>query len=151
MQNDGKDVLKKLNPKKIIWPLLIGFSVTAWLFYSQFDRNAFSQINWTWHSTFWMLLAVVSVFVRDFAYMVRIRVLTDKELNWYRSFIVIMLWEFSSALAPGIIGGGFLFAIFILNREGINLGKSITTITFSSFLDGIFLAVVAPLVYFLHR
>lgn len=149
MQNDGKDVLKKLNPKKIIWPLLIGFSVTAWLFYSQFDRNAFSQIDWTWHSTFWMLLAVVSVFVRDFAYMVRIRVLTDKELNWYRSFIVIMLWEFSSALAPGIIGGGFLFAIFILNREGINLGKSITTITFSSFLDGIFLAVMAPLVYFL--
>ncbi len=59
-----------------------------------------------------------------------------------------MLWEFASALAPGIIGGGFFFAIWILSREGIDAGKSITVITFTSFLDGIFIAVMAPLVYF---
>ena len=54
-------------------------------------------------------------------------------------------------LLPGgvlSIGGGFFFAILILNREGINMGRSITAILFSSFLDGIFLAVMAPLVYF---
>ncbi|HMR47131.1 MAG TPA: lysylphosphatidylglycerol synthase transmembrane domain-containing protein [Bacteroidia bacterium] len=149
MQIEGKDVLQRLNPKKIIWPMLIGLSVAGWLFYDNYDSKVFTQIDWTWHSTFWMILAGFSVFVRDLAYMIRIRVLTDNELTWYRSFIVIMLWEFSSALAPGIIGGGFLFAIFILNREGINLGKSITTITFTSFLDGVFLAVMAPLVYLL--
>lgn len=149
MQIEGKDVLQRLNPKKIIWPMLIGLSVAAWLFYDNYDSKVFTQIDWTWHSTFWMILAGFSVFVRDLAYMIRIRVLTDNELTWYRSFIVIMLWEFSSALAPGIIGGGFLFAIFILNREGINLGKSITTITFTSFLDGVFLAVMAPVVYLL--
>jgi uncharacterized protein (TIRG00374 family) len=149
MQIDNKDVLRKLNPRKIIWPMLIGLSVAFWLFYNNYDPKVFEQINWTWHSTFWMILAGISVCIRDLAYMVRIRVLTENELSWYRSFIVIMLWEFSSALAPGIIGGGFLFAIFILNREGINLGKSITTITFTSFLDGVFLAVMAPLVYFL--
>ncbi|MEO0312019.1 MAG: hypothetical protein RIQ89_1676 [Bacteroidota bacterium] len=38
--------------------------------------------------------------------------------------------------------------MFILNREGINMGKSITAILFTSFLDGIFLAVMAPIVYF---
>jgi len=58
-----------------------------------------------------------------------------------------MLWEFSSALVPGMFGGGFLFAIFILNKEGVNMGKSITAIMNSSFLDGIFLATMAPLVY----
>jgi glycosyltransferase 2 family protein len=148
MQIESSDVLQKFNPRKIIWPLLIGLSVAAWLFYSQYDATAFQKINWTWQSTWWITLALFSVFVRDFAYMVRIRELTDYKLTWYRSFIVIMLWEFSSALAPAILGGGFFFAIYILSREKINMGKSITAIMFTSFLDGIFLAVMAPLVYF---
>ncbi|MBK6756088.1 MAG: hypothetical protein IPG69_21475 [Flavobacteriales bacterium] len=58
-------------------------------------------------------------------------------------FVVVMLWEFSSALAPGLIGGGFLFAIFILNRDRIDARRSITVIAFTSFLVGIFLAVMA--------
>ena len=44
--------------------------------------------------------------------------------------------------------GGFFFAIWILSREGIDAGKSITVITFTSFLDGIFIVIMAPLVYF---
>ena len=87
--------------------------------------------------------------VRDGAYMIRIRALTDNEINWRSSFIVIMLWEFASALAPGMLGGGFFFAIFILNREGINMGKSITAVMLSSFQDGVFLAIMTPIVYFL--
>ena len=48
-----------------------------------------------------------------------------------------------------MIGGGFIFAIYILNKEGLHMGKSITAIMNSSFLDGIFLAVMAPFVYFI--
>jgi glycosyltransferase 2 family protein len=87
--------------------------------------------------------------VRDGAYMIRIRALTDNELNWRSAFVVIMLWEFASALAPGMIGGGFIFAIFIINREQVNMGKSITAVLLSSFQDGVFLALMAPLVYFI--
>lgn len=93
-------------------------------------------------------MAFVMMVVRDGAYMVRIRALTDDQLNWRSAFNVIMLWEFASAIAPGMLGGGFVFAIFILNRERINMGKSITAIMLSSFQDGIFLALMAPLVYF---
>jgi glycosyltransferase 2 family protein len=148
MQNEARTVLKSFSTGKIIWPVFIGLSVATWLLSREFDADAFRRIQWTTTSTLWMCMAGLMLFVRDFAYMVRIRVLTDGHLNWYRAFIVIMLWEFASALAPGIIGGGFLFAIIILNREGINMGKSITAILFSSFLDGIFLAIMAPLVYF---
>jgi uncharacterized protein (TIRG00374 family) len=147
MPNSQRDLLKHFSTGRIMLPVLIGLAVTVWLIYREFDANVFSRINWTTGSTLWIGLAVISVVVRDLAYMVRIRELTDNHLNWYRSFIVIMLWEFSSALAPGMIGGGFLFAIFILNREGVNMGKSITAILNSSFLDGVFLAVMAPLVY----
>lgn len=148
MQTDPREILKHFSPKRIIWPVLIGLGVAAWLFLKDFDAEAFRAVNWTTNSTLWFLLAIVSVVIRDWAYMVRIRVLTDNHLDWKRAFIVIMLWEFSSALAPGMMGGGFIFAIFILNREGIHMGKSITAIMNSSFLDGIFLAVMAPLVYF---
>lgn len=148
MHIDGKEILRHFSPKRIIWPVLIGLGVTLWLILKDFDAGVFRAIEWTGSSTFWFLLSIVSIVVRDWAYMVRIRVLTDEYLNWKRAFIVIMLWEFSSALAPGMLGGGFLFAIFILNREGINMGRSITAIMNSSFLDGIFLAIMAPLVYF---
>lgn len=149
MLNEHRKILKQFSPGRIILPILLGLGVAVWLFLREFNPEAFQKITWTTSSTLWLLLAGVSIFIRDFAYMIRVRALTDYELGWYRSFIVIMLWEFSSALVPGMFGGGFLFAIFILNKEGINMGKSITAIMNSSFLDGIFLATMAPLVYFL--
>jgi uncharacterized protein (TIRG00374 family) len=149
MLNEHRKILKQFSPGRIILAILLGLGVAVWLIFREFKPEAFYQIIWTTNSTLWLLLALVSIFIRDFAYMVRVRALTDYDLSWYRSFIVIMLWEFSSALVPGMFGGGFLFAIFILNKEGINMGKSITAIMNSSFLDGIFLATMAPLVYWL--
>lgn len=147
MQTEHSDLLRHFSLKRILLPVLIGLSVAAWLFFREFDASVFENINWTWTSSAWFTAAVLMLVIRDLAYIIRIRVLTDNQLSWYRAFIVIMLWEFASALAPGIIGGGFIFAIFILNREGINMGKSITAILFSSFLDGVFLVLMAPFVY----
>lgn len=148
MRFDENQILRSFSTRKVLLPVVIGLGITAILIWRSADLDALERVEWTWGSTFWMILAALSVVVRDYAYMIRIRHLTDKQLTWWRTFVVIMLWEFSSALAPGIIGGGFLFAIFILTREGVEAGKSITIITFTSFLDGIFLAVMAPLVYF---
>ncbi|MEO8146177.1 MAG: lysylphosphatidylglycerol synthase transmembrane domain-containing protein [Bacteroidia bacterium] len=147
MQTDEHSVLKQFSSRRFLLPVAIGLSVAGFLIFRNFDSRNFSIINWTWGSSLWICMALFSVVVRDLAYMMRIRVLTNNDLTWYRSFIVIMLWECSSALAPGIIGGGFFFAIFILSREGVNMGRSISVITCSSFLDGIFLAIMAPLVY----
>lgn len=146
--SDSKQITALLKPGRILLPVLLGLGVTLWFFLKEFNPETFRDFTWTSQTTLWIGIAVLMLVVRDVSYMVRIRVLTDYKLTWYRSFIVIMLWEFASALAPGLIGGGFFFAMFILNREGINMGKSITAILFSSFLDGIFLAVMAPFVYF---
>ncbi|HQV00976.1 MAG: flippase-like domain-containing protein [Bacteroidia bacterium] len=149
MQTDETSVLKQFSTTKFLLPVGIGLSVAAFMIWRNFDSNAFDKITWTWTSSLWIALAFVSVLVREMAYMMRIRILTDSHLSWYRSFIVIMLWECSSALAPGIIGGGFFFAIFILSREGVNVGRSISVITFSNFLDGVFLACMVPIVYWI--
>ncbi|MCC7232196.1 MAG: flippase-like domain-containing protein [Bacteroidia bacterium] len=148
MQSDSRQLLKSFRPSRIFLPVLIGLSAATYLLLRNFDKEAFENIHWTWSSSLWIFMALLMVAVRDGAYMVRIRALTDEHLTWRNSFNVIMLWEFASALAPGMIGGGFIFAIFILNREKVNMGKSITAVLLSSFQDGIFLAVMAPLVYF---
>ena len=107
MLNEHRKILKQFSPGRIILAILLGLGVAVWLILREFKPEAFYQIIWTNNSTLWLLLALVSIFIRDFAYMVRVRALTDYDLSWYRSFIVIMLWEFSSALVPGMFGGGY--------------------------------------------
>lgn len=130
-------------------PIVIGLGVATYMLYKNFTPGAFDGVNFTMQSALWMTLALLMVVVRDVAYMVRIRVLTDNLLNWRKSFQVIMIWEFASAVIPPSLGGGFAVAIYLLNKEKIELGKSISVILFSSLLDGIFLGVMAPLAYFL--
>ncbi len=146
-EQEARKFLRSFSTGKVLLPVVIGLGITALLVWRSSSGQALADVTWSWYSTWWMFLAFLSLVVRDWMYMLRIRHLSDRQLNWWRTFVVIMLWEFASAIAPGIIGGGFFFAIFILTREGINAGKSITVITFTSFLDGIFIALMAPLVY----
>ena len=145
----ASQLLNMVKPSKLLVPIVIGLGAASYMLFRNFDSNAFQKISWTWLTSYWLLLAFFMVVVRDFSYMWRIRILTDKELNWRKCFEVIMLWEFASAIAPAILGGGFAFAILIINKEKISFGKSISVVMFTSFLDGLFFAIVAPLVYFI--
>ena len=130
--------------------MLIGLGVATYLLVRNFDSEAFATINWTWYSSLWIVIAFCMAAVRDLAYMYRIRVLVDGTLSWKSCFNVIFLWEFASALAPPILGGGFAFAIFILNAERVKMGKSIAVVLFTSFLDGLFFAIMVPLIFFIE-
>ncbi|HNP47344.1 MAG TPA: lysylphosphatidylglycerol synthase domain-containing protein, partial [Bacteroidia bacterium] len=149
MQPDSRQLLKTFRTSRILLPIALGLGAATYLLLKNFDKEAFAHIHWSWSSSFWIMMALFMMVIRDGAYMIRIRALTDDQISWRNSFNVIMLWEFSSALAPGMLGGGFFFAIFILNREKVNMGKSITAVMLSSFQDGVFLAIMAPLVYFI--
>lgn len=100
-------------------------------------QDTLSDIQWSWNSTLWIIMALLAMAMRDLAYMYRIRILTHKALNWVQSFRVIMLWEFASALTPSVVGGSGI-AMFILNREGIKLGKSTAIVLVSALLDELF-------------
>lgn len=110
-------------------------------------KDTLGDIDWTWTSTFWLLLALLAMAMRDLAYMYRIRVLTDNLLSWYQSFRVIMLWEFASALTPSIVGGSGI-AMFIVHREGIKLGKSTAIVLVSALLDELFYILTVIVVLF---
>lgn len=109
-------------------------------------REALKTINWNWYSTIWILVAVCSMFVRDLSYMYRIRVLTDNEITWRKSLDVIMLWEFASAVSPSAVGGSAV-AMFIVNREGINMGRSTAIVLITSLLDELFFVIMVPVVF----
>ncbi len=108
-------------------------------------KDTLGDIEWGYYAAFWLFMSLLAMITRDLAYMYRIRVLTDYELSWRRSFRVIMLWEFASALSPGIVGGSGV-AMFILNREGIKLGKSTAIVLVSALLDELFYITMVAVV-----
>lgn len=92
-----------------------------------------------------MLVGLLMMAIRDLAYMYRIRVLTDNQISWRNSFDVIMLWEFSSAVTPGIVGGTGV-ALYILNKEGLSAGKITAMVMLTTLFDQLFYIVTVPIV-----
>lgn len=115
--------------------------------YSKLDvTDALKEINWDASSYLYFALAILLMVGRDFFYIVRIRLLTNNELTWKASFYVILLWEFASALTPGIVGGAAV-AMFILNKEKIPLGRSTAIVFITAMMDNLFYVIMIPIIF----
>jgi len=142
---DAPRALQLFSPKRIAFTIIIGLSVATYFFVKGFDREAFLNLEWTWQSSLWMFVAILMMACRDLAYMYRIRVLTDYQINWRNSFDTIMLWEFASAISPSIVGGSGV-AIYIVNKEGVKIGRSTAVVMTSALLDELFYIITVPVV-----
>lgn len=87
--------------------------------------------------------------IRDLAYIYRLIVLTEGALTWRQAFNIIMLWEFSSAISPSVVGGTGP-AIFFLYKEGLSGGRSTAVVLTAIFLDEMFFILTVPLVYAIY-
>lgn len=139
------NALKLFSPGRIWLTILIGLSVASYMLYRSYDPSVFMNASWTWQTTFWIFIALIMMAIRDFAYMVRIRILTDYKLNWKQSFQTIMLWEFASAITPSVVGGSGV-AIYLVNKEGITAGRSTAVVMTTAFLDELFYILMVPLI-----
>jgi len=108
--------------------------------------DVLSEINWSSSTFFWLFMSILCMVGRDFFYMWRIRLLTKQQLSWKKSFSVIMLWEFASALSPGVVGGAAV-AMFILNKEKIALGRSTAIVIISTMMDNLFYVMMIPITF----
>lgn len=145
--NSGK-IINSIRPSRIIWPVLIGLSVTGYLLYREFEPGSFDMVSFGIQSVFWLLVSFVLMGIRDFGYILRLRILTNKELNWRKAFNIIMLWEFTSAITPSAIGGTSV-AIFFINKEGVRLGRSTAVVMVTSFLDELYFILTFPIILLL--
>jgi glycosyltransferase 2 family protein len=111
-------------------------------------KDVVTHIDFSASSWLWLLGAVLMIGLRDFGYMWRVRLLTDRLLSWKQSFFVIMIWEFASALTPGVVGGTAV-AMFILNKEGVSMGRSTSIVVITALMDNLFFVLLVPILLLL--
>jgi uncharacterized protein (TIRG00374 family) len=145
MDTELNRVLRFFQLKRIAIPLLLGFGVATVLLIRDFNRDAFLSIHWSVYTFLWLLVALCLQVIRDVAYMYRLRVLTDRQISWRHSFDVIMLWEFASSMTPSIVGGAAV-SLFVVNREGINMGRTTAIVMVTAMLDELFYITMVPVV-----
>lgn len=142
---EGQALTKKIRPYKIIYPIIIGLAVVSYMLYKEFDPKAFDLITFTWATVFWLFVAILCMFFRDFGYVIRIKILSGEKLTWVQSIRIIFLWEFTSAVTPSAIGGTSL-AILFVHKEGIGVGKSSAMVMATSFLDELYFIIMFPII-----
>ena len=145
MTQNPENIAKHFSFRKVILPVIIGIGVAAYLILQNFDMQVFRDVNWTWYTTFWLFVALALMAVRHIAYMYRIRLLTDKQISWKRSYQVIMLWEFASSISPSIVGGSAV-ALYFVNKEGVNMGRTTAVVMITSLLDELFYILFVPII-----
>ena len=144
-QENHYELVSKLKPGRIVIPILIGLGVVAWFILKEINTDALNLLNFTWKSVFWLLIAWCCMIGRDLGYMIRIRILSENDLNWRQAFRVIMLWEFTSAITPSTVGGTAVAVVFI-HKEGITVGRSTSIVLATSFLDELYFVIMFPLI-----
>jgi len=140
-----KNPLRKLRSTRIIYPIILGMGVVVFMFIRKFDPGIFGSIHFGQRAAFWIFVAIGLMAVRDIGYMIRLKILSDKDLNWLQTFRIIMLWEFTSAITPSAIGGTSVAIIFV-NKEGVKLGKASAIVMATSFLDELYFIFAFPVI-----
>ncbi len=139
------ELVRKLKPGRIIFPILIGLGVVAWLISRELNMEVLSHLHMNWRSVFWIFIAWCFMIGRDLGYIIRIRILSENDLTWRQAFRVIMLWEFTSAITPSTVGGTAVAVVFI-HKEGISVGRSTSIVLATSFLDELYFVIMFPLI-----
>lgn len=142
-----------LGPLRALAPLGIGLSVVAWMVYQAIEKQggwgnlevAIAQPEWPWA----LALLLSLVLLRDAGYVLRLKWLSNGDLSWSQAIETTVLWEFASAITPGIVGGGAV-AIWGLHRQGMSAGRSTALVFSTALLDELFyVAAVPPLILLL--
>lgn len=143
--NKEKNLFKSIRPSKVIYPIIIGLSVVAYMMYKEFDPEAFDHISFTKYTVIFILIALLCMIIRDIGYMIRLQILSDGYLTWKKALRTVLLWEFTSAITPSAIGGTSL-AILFVHKEGLSVGKSSALVMATSFLDELYFIIMFPLI-----
>jgi len=142
-ENNSNKVLKQIKPSRVLLPMLIGLAVVIYMISKEVNVETFSVLKFSGYVVLWLVISFVMMFTRDFGYMLRLRILSDKKLTWKSIFNIIMLWEFTSAITPSAIGGTSV-AVYFIHKEGVSVGKSTAIVMATSILDELYFIIMFP-------
>ncbi|MGH1336359.1 MAG: lysylphosphatidylglycerol synthase transmembrane domain-containing protein [Aureispira sp.] len=126
--------LKSISPFRILLAAMIGLAVVVYMFYKDFDAEEFSKITFNSHVYTWLGIAVFFMCLRHFCYMMRLRIITNQFFSWKKSFELVMMWEFSSAVTPTSVGGAAV-AMFAIAQEKLAAGKTAMIVLYTVIVD----------------
>jgi uncharacterized membrane protein YbhN (UPF0104 family) len=141
-------ILKQVSPKRIVIPILIGLAVASYMLYQEWDSATFDLLTIGWYTIAFLFISFVMMVVRDFGYMIRLKILAGESLSWKSVFNIILLWEFTSAVTPSAIGGTSV-AVFFIHKEGVSVGRSSAIVLATSILDELYFILMFPLIILL--
>lgn len=137
---------------RALLPLGIGLTVVGIMLFRTVEANGgWSAVEGSLTLPGWpvALVGLVGlVLIRDCGYVLRLRWLSNHELSWRKAIETTVLWEFASAITPGIVGGGAV-AIWGLHRQGMTAGRSTALVFSTALLDELFYILAVPPLLFL--
>ena len=136
---------KYFEGKRLIIPIALGVVVGLIFFYKDFDREAYDVIDWQPRVFIWLFLAVLMFLFRYLGYVLRLRILSEKLLGWRESLQLVALWEFCSAISPGIVGGTAAAFILLAQEKKLGTGRATAIVLATSYLDVLFYVLAVPL------
>ncbi len=145
---EQQEVLRSIRVSRIIFPILLGIGVVAYLLWKQFDPDDFATISWNGHVTFWVLASLTLLVIRHLAYAARLRIITEGAFSWSKCIELIFIWEFSSAVSPTSVGGSAV-ALVVLAQEKLSTAKTATLVIYTAILDTIFFVGTLPILILL--
>jgi len=148
MKLNPAKIIHSVHPGKIILPLLIGIAVAIFIFTREGSLEAISTIHFSPMVVFFLLMAALMVLARIAGYVMRLRILSEKKLSIASCIRIILLWEFSTAIAPFAVGGTTVSLLF-LYKAGLPIGKGTAIILAALFLDELYFVLVFPFVVLL--
>jgi len=134
LQEEYSGVLNQISPFRIGLAAFVGLSVVVYMFVSEFNPDEFFKIQWSTHVFFWIGMAIGFMCLRHFSYMTRLRIITDGFFSWKKSFELVMMWEFSSAVTPTSVGGAAV-AMFAIAQEKLSAGKTAMIVLYTVVVD----------------
>jgi uncharacterized membrane protein YbhN (UPF0104 family) len=150
MATESQNPLSLFTFRRVLLPVVIGIAVSVYLVavVSKIDASRLAQIPLTRHLLYGLLLAFLTVTIRDLAYIYRIWQLTDRKLSFFKCLEIILLWEFGSSVTPASVGG-ITLALFILKKENVSFGRGASIIMLCSYLDNLAFVSVFSLLFLL--
>jgi len=140
---------KPFNAKKLLFYFLIIFFIGYFFTKNTIDFSQLWSLHWTRHMIEGVCLSAAMLFLRDLGYVLRLRLLTDYTIGLRECVKIILLWEFGSAITPGMIGGKAA-AIYMLIKNNINAAKASSMVLMAILLDEFIFIILFPIFYFFY-
>ncbi|MCB9246641.1 MAG: flippase-like domain-containing protein [Flavobacteriales bacterium] len=134
--------------RRIFIPIVIGVGIAIYFIWRDFDYEAILSVKWRKNALIWLIGAFLMIVLRDFGYILRLRILSERKLSWRQCFEIALLWEFASAISPGAIGGTAV-AFLIMAQEKMKAGLTTAIVIVTAFLDELFYIIMVPLLLIL--